>query len=192
MGARMSLRAVYISAAAFLIGSAFVHKPVQASQEQVVPFDSVSFESAGAGRSGSVSVTGTQNASGIQSLSVKAFGREFKATKAEIAALKAVSHFNGIQVSYEPGYSYLGGRTLYLVMWSGSLRRSWNAKLLIVQESGGVSVRDFPGPGTGTVGAAFPAKTETGQQPQSPSQVDVKTERPQPPPRGDVTPKRDQ
>ena len=187
MDPQIVVRGAWISATAFLLEVFCAHGLARASQEQVLPLATFSFESAGAGGSGPVSVMGTQDASGVRSLSIRAFGREFELKKAELAALKSIAQFNGIQVSYERGYDYLNGRCLYLVMWSGSLRHSWPGKLLVVKELGGVSVSEFSMPGqqavgTGTGRAIAPARDPNGgsgqqsRHPQYPSQVDAKAE----------------
>lgn len=159
-----------------LLALALVQPNAEASQEQVLPLSNFSFDSAGSGGSGPVSVTGTQGKEGIQSLSVKAFGREFKLTAADLAGLKTLAPFNGMQISYEPGFGYFKGRCLYLIIWSGSQRRHWNARLLTVRELGGVSISEVSMPDQAGAEATSVRK-ETGadlKQPPQPRPSDGK------------------
>jgi hypothetical protein len=78
----------------------------RASQEGAMALSSFTFQSNGID-TGAVSVSGTQDVTGITALSIKAFGRDFSLTRAQVQELKGMI-VNGVQLSGEGGYAELG------------------------------------------------------------------------------------
>ena len=113
--------------------------PLSASQEGVLVLGSFKVESPGIGESGPVVVSGRQNASGFERLEVSAFGKVFTLTKTQLKELRG-GLTNGLQFSYEGGYSDLGGRTIYLRFSKGFTSGVAEAKLVTITESGSITV----------------------------------------------------
>ncbi len=91
---------------------------LHASKEGVLELERFTLESAGIGESGHVVVTGTQNSIGITSLNIVAFGKSISVSSSNLEALKGINA-NGLQISYEHGYSNLGGKTVYITFIRG-------------------------------------------------------------------------
>lgn len=106
-----------------------------ASQEGVLIFSEFSISSEGIGSSGPVQVSGSQTPSGISQLKVSAFDREFVAPAATIKELQGF-FANGILLSYEHGYTIVGGRTVYLSFFKGFTSGLSQTKRFFVNERG--------------------------------------------------------
>ena len=110
----------------------------RASQEGAMALSSFAFQS-NASALGTVLVSGTQDATGITALSIKAFGRDFSLTRAQMQELKGMI-VNGIQLSGEPGYTGLGGKTVYLQLSTGFVSGVVNGKRVTVNERGNLTI----------------------------------------------------
>jgi len=121
----------YIAALSF----GFVAPFTSASQEGILLLSEFTIFSQGIGSSGPVKVSGTQSPTGISYLKVGAFGREFVAPGATINELQGF-FANGILVSYEHGYTNVGGRTVYLSFFKGFTSGLTETRRLLVNESG--------------------------------------------------------
>jgi hypothetical protein len=110
----------------------------RASQEGAMALSSFSFQSTGVDW-GTVSVSGTQNATGITALTIKAFRRDFVLTRAQLQELKGVI-VNGFQLSGEGGYPELGGKTVYLQLSMGFTSGVHSGKRVIVNERGNLTI----------------------------------------------------
>ena len=111
-----------------------------ASQEGVLSLSSFQFSSAGIGNSGSVTISGEQNAQRFLSLTVSAFGRRVSLNQEQLAKLKSVL-CNGVQMSYESGWKEVGGRTVYIVLSMGFTSGVESSQIVSVNERGVVEVR---------------------------------------------------
>lgn len=110
---------------------------VIASEESVRIFKTFRFEASD--ESGPVVISGTQNDSGISSLQIAAFRRSFTLAPAQLKQLRGLM-VNGMQLSGEPGYESLGGRTLYLLLSMGFSSGTTKAKLISVNQRGDIKV----------------------------------------------------
>ena len=108
---------------------------VIASQEGVLILSEFSISSQGIGSSGPVHVSGSQSPSGISQLKVSAFDRELVAPDAIIKELHGF-FANGILLSYEHGYTSVGGRTVYLSFFKGFTSGISQTKRFFVNERG--------------------------------------------------------
>ena len=103
--------------------------PAGGSQELVVPWSSFTIVSR-ALPSGVVEVAGLQSENGLSKLVVKAFGRQFELSPAELRALVGMTA-NGMQLTYE----YAGSPVLYLLFQNGRVEQR-----VTVSEHTGVQV----------------------------------------------------
>lgn len=110
---------------------------VRASEEGVVAFSTFAFQSTDV-ESGAIAVSGTQGVSGITALTIKAFGREFTLSNAQLENLKGLI-VNGVQLSSEGGYANLGGRTLYVQLSMGFMSGIASGKVVIIKERGDIT-----------------------------------------------------
>jgi hypothetical protein len=108
----------------------------RASEEGAVPFSSFTFQSTDI-ETGVVSVSGTQAATGISALNIKAFKREFNLSKVQLENLKGII-VNGVQMSAEGGYPQIGGKTIYLRLSMGFTSGTASGKFVIVNERGDI------------------------------------------------------
>lgn len=108
---------------------------VSASQEGVLVLSEFAISSQGIGSSGPIKVSGSQTSSGISQLKVSAFDREFVAPGTVIKELQGF-FANGILLSYEHGYTVVGGRTVYLSFFKGFTSGISQAKRFFVNERG--------------------------------------------------------
>ena len=85
-------------------------------------------------------VSGKQNSDGLQELTVEAFGRSFPVPESTLRKLGRL--INGMQISSEPGYAEVGGRTVYIVFTQGFfVGETQQSSAIIVNERGDVDVR---------------------------------------------------
>jgi hypothetical protein len=89
--------------------------------------------------SGPVSVSGSQDATGVTALTVKAFGKNYALTRAHLQQLRGTIE-NGIQLSGEGGYPELGGRTIYLQLTMGWTSGIHSGKLITIKERGDITI----------------------------------------------------
>ena len=87
-------------------------------------------------------VSGKQNDSGIEQLSVRAFGKTYTLSKDQLQELQGLM-VNGIQLSSEGGYAGLGGQTLYIALSFGFTSGIESKKFVVVSEENGISVEDL-------------------------------------------------
>jgi hypothetical protein len=93
--------------------------PVFASQEGTLPWTAFTIQTSDQDNwTNGVTITGTQSTTGVTSLKVTAFKRDFILTTAQIKQLRGFSA-NGLLVSFETGWKEFGGRTLYLTFQVG-------------------------------------------------------------------------
>jgi hypothetical protein len=90
--------------------------------------------SAGASDSGPVAISGAQNASGVQRLEVRAFGRTVRLQPAELAVLKGFT-VTAVDLEYENTIPKFGGPQVYIrLQLSG--KATGRAALLVVNNIG--------------------------------------------------------
>jgi hypothetical protein len=111
------------------------------SKERVLAWGSFRVESPGVGESGLVLVTGSQTPRGIDSIHIEAFGKTFDLGGSDLAKLQGVVA-NSIQLSYEHGYTELGGRTIYVLVGTGFTSGASEGKVITVRESGEIRIDD--------------------------------------------------
>ncbi len=120
----------------FIALTGFAH----ASQEGILAFSSFRLESAGIGSSGKVVVEGNQDESRrIVALKVEAFGKIFDVPKEKLAGLSELPS-NGVRISYEHGYTQLGGRTIYVELQMGFTSGVRKQARVTIPESGAIEV----------------------------------------------------
>ena len=111
-----------------------------ASKEGVLVLSNFHLESTGIGSSGKVIVEGKQNEkSQIMSLKISAFGKDYIVPKEKLDGL-AELQANGIRISYEAGYTELGGRTIYVQLQMGFTSHTRMQTLITVTEDGKIEV----------------------------------------------------
>ena len=108
-----------------------------ASEEGAFALRKFHFESSD--ESGPVFVSGTQNDKGIESLEIRALGKNFTLTSAHLNQLRGLI-VNGVQLSGEGGYSELGGRTIYIKLSMGFTERIVKSQLVTVNERGDITI----------------------------------------------------
>lgn len=118
-----------------LLGTATV--AALASQEGISPLESFALTAIEEGTP--VEIVGEANRGVLSKLRVAAFGKEFFLSREHIEQLKSFV-FNGVQVSAEPGYQIVGGRTLFV-----SLQRGWSSSVdsrivISISEDGRIKV----------------------------------------------------
>jgi hypothetical protein len=110
------------------------------SQEGILGFSSFRLESNGIGSSGIVVIEGKQDQNlNIKELKITAFGNTFEVPKEELDSLSGLSA-NGIRITYEHGYSVLGGRTIYIQLQMGFTVATMREALITLNESGTIEV----------------------------------------------------
>jgi hypothetical protein len=109
------------------------------SKEGVLVLGTFKVESPGIGESGPVTMSGRQGPDGFESLTVNAFGKNFILTKPQLDEMKG-GYVNGLQFTYERGYTRLGGRTLYLQFFQGFSSGVVESKSVTLKESGGITI----------------------------------------------------
>jgi hypothetical protein len=97
-------------------------------------------ESLGIGDSGPVVLSGRQSPDGFASLKINAFGKTLALTEPQLKKLKG-GHLNGLQLSYEHGYTELGGRTIYVRFSKGFTSGITEARLVTITEDGAIAIR---------------------------------------------------
>jgi hypothetical protein len=115
---------------------------IYASKEAPLGFNSFYFSSEGVGASGQVTIKGSQDSTGIQSLTINAFDREYKISKQYLTKLGIISA-NQIHISYEYGYYGPGGRSLYIRLTRGGVGGSASGKILTLRANGKIRIADF-------------------------------------------------
>jgi hypothetical protein len=113
---------------------------VFSSQVALLPISKFEVATVGKGDSGAIRIFGTQNAQGIDSLTVEAFGRKTNLSQKDLAQLKGLFS-NGLVLSYEHLFAELGGRTVYLLFIDGFDANSDASCTVEVSESGAVRIR---------------------------------------------------
>lgn len=133
-------RLLFVSiATALLVAST----SLRASQEAVVAFTNLHFESQGIGESESVIIDANQSHNGVQRFSVRAFGKLHQLTDLQLKALGA-GQYNSVQVNCEGGYRELGGRTIYIKISMAFNSGEVRSKTIVIKEAGSVEVKDRP------------------------------------------------
>lgn len=115
---------------------------IYASKEAPLGFNSFYFSSEGVGASGQVTIKGAQDSTGIQSMTINAFDREYKISKQHLTQLGVISA-NQIHISYEYGHYGPGGRSLYVRLTRGSVGGSASGKVLTLKANGKIRITDF-------------------------------------------------
>lgn len=134
---RLARLSVFLIAAMLLAGDQAL-----ASAEAVLVLSSFNVHSAGIGESGPVDISGAYADAALRKLAIKAFGREFVLTPAQLKQL-AGAYVNGIQLTYEDGYPEVGGRTVYIVLSTGFTSGTRSAKRITLNERGDVTIGDL-------------------------------------------------
>ena len=110
------------------------------SQEGILALSGFRLESNGIGSSGKVVIEGKQNEnSETVSLKINAFGKEYVVPKDKLAGLSGL-RANGVRISYEAGYTGLGGRTIYIQFQVGFTTGAREQALVTLTEDGKVEV----------------------------------------------------
>jgi hypothetical protein len=109
------------------------------SQEGVLSFSKISFESEGIGTSGPVSVLCKNNKNEIHYLEVNAFGKKYILSQRDLKKISKLP-YNGIQLSYEQGYKELGGKTVYIVLVFGFKSGTKEKIAITVVENGTIEI----------------------------------------------------
>ena len=115
---------------------------IYASKEAPLSFNSFYLSSEGVGDSGQVTIKGSQDSAGVQSLTVNAFNREYEISKQHLSKFGVISA-NQIHISYEYGYYAPGGRTLYVRLSRGSVGGSASGKILTLKANGKIRISNF-------------------------------------------------
>ena len=112
---------------------------LNASVEGILALEKFTVESSGIGKSGPVTVTGTQNNLGITALNVLAFGKSISVSSQDLEKLKGLTA-NGLQISYEEGYKNTGGKTVYVSFIKGFTSGEKKRVSVSITENGVFSV----------------------------------------------------
>jgi hypothetical protein len=104
------------------------------SQELYLPWSTFRIDLGTLGSVGVIEIYGVQAERGLSRVAVKAFGREFEFTPAQLKQLEGLT-INGVEVTYEAGYPEVGGRTIYLLFSMGRVKQR-----VALSEHGGISV----------------------------------------------------
>jgi hypothetical protein len=115
-----------------------------ASQEGILELGAFQATSPGIGKSGPVVVSGERKGQNVSSLCVQAFERTSCLAPAQLAILSS-RMINGIQISYEAGYSQTGGRTVYVLLSKGFTGSRLEANVVSVAENGEIRVKSAAG-----------------------------------------------
>ena len=115
-----------------------VPTPTSASQEGLLAIGEVRVASPGIGDSGPIVVTATRGPNGFSAFEVQAFGHATSLTKAQLAMIQG--QVNGVQMSYEAGYTELGGRAVHVVLSRGFTSGTQASQQISVNERGRVTV----------------------------------------------------
>ncbi len=111
-----------------------------ASQEGVLPFSEFTIKSGGIGESGPVEIIGIKSSDGVfVSITVNAFGKNHHFPKSILKEIPAINQ-NGIQLTYEAGYSSLGGKTIYIQFQKGFTSGVQSKFLVALNEQGSFEV----------------------------------------------------
>lgn len=157
MGTSMKAASIIVSMLALVCS-------VSASREGILPLSGFRLESAGIGSSGKVIIEGKQNEkTEILSLKINAFGKEYVVPENTLAQLTGLRP-NGVRISYEPGYTELGGRTIYIHFQVGFTSGTRGQALVTLTEDGKVEVSRLEVKATQPEGAAQgnqPSRSET-------------------------------
>lgn len=122
-----------------LITYLFLHAAA-ASQEGVLPFSEFHIKSDGIGESGVIVVNGKKDKNNnFVSLSIKAFGKTIAIPSVILKQIPSKRQ-NGIQLSYEAGYSNLGGKTVYLQFQVGFTTGVREIFIISTSENGNVKI----------------------------------------------------
>jgi len=113
-----------------------------ASQEGMLGFSQFKIVSKGIGHSGKIIVKGEQDVNGkYKQISIDAFGKILKVPKKILK--KMPKYYNGIQLSYETGYKTRGGRTIYIIFFTGFTSGIKEKFTISVCEEGKVDIIKF-------------------------------------------------
>jgi len=78
----------------------------------------------------------------ITALTIRAFGRDYVVPKEKLAKLAELPS-NGIRISYEHGYTVLGGRTIYVQLQMGFTSVTKKEALITLTEDGKIEVSEI-------------------------------------------------
>ncbi len=110
----------------------------------MLPFSEFRIQSKGIGESGIVTVEGLKDTSGkYKKLSISAFGKVIEVSNKLLSQIPS-KYQNGIQLSYDPGWKQLGGRTVYISFLSGFTSGSKEIFIISVSEDGRQTVVNKP------------------------------------------------
>jgi hypothetical protein len=113
----------------------------RASQEGILPLVSFHLESGGIGASGKVVVDGSQDAHAhLIELKVQAFGKTYVVPADKLALLGDIPS-NGVRISYEQGYSDMGGRVVYVQLQMGFTSSTRKDAYVSISEDGTIRVQ---------------------------------------------------
>jgi hypothetical protein len=121
--------------ALFLALSLLTH-PVRASQEGADALTNFCVETQWG------VVSGKQDISGITQLSVRAFGKTYALSKAQLKELQGLI-VNGIQLSSEGSNNGDRGQTLYIALTFGFVTGIESKRFVVVSEVDGISIKDL-------------------------------------------------
>lgn len=110
-----------------------------ADMEGRMPFAHIQYDSAGLDNSGPVRVDVFQGKNGISELKIFAFGALHTVAKAQLGAING-HVFNAVGISYSRGYSKVGGRTVYVLLYQVFSSGAKAVAMVVIREHGNAQV----------------------------------------------------
>ena len=114
-------------------------KVAMADMEGRVPFVHVHYDSLGIENSGPIKVDAFQDEQGVARLEILAFGSTTAIAKPQLGVIDKYK-FNSIGVSYSRGYSNVGGRTVYVLLYQAFSSGSQAVAMVVIREHGAPTV----------------------------------------------------
>jgi len=117
----MSLRGRVLSAA--LVVAACRASWCRASEEEFLPWRSFAIECSDDTRAGKVALSARAGKGGLESLSIRAFGKAYSLSAADLLKMKGYP-LDSAKVTHEAGYAKTGGHTVHLKFTRRHIDRS--------------------------------------------------------------------
>lgn len=111
----------------------------EASEESPVVLGSFNISSDGFGKSGPVLIMGKSDDTGVQELTISAFGRTEELDKNSLRKLKGI-HVNGIQISHDGGWGPEGSKLIIHLSTGYVVSQSIDNRYIVVGERGAIEV----------------------------------------------------
>jgi len=100
-----------------------------------MPFAHVHYDSLGIENSGPIKVDVFQDEHGVSRLEILAFGSTRVITKPQLGVIDEYK-FNSVGVSYSRGYSNVGGRTVYVLLYQVFSSGPQAVSMVVIRERG--------------------------------------------------------